>query len=241
MKSEQFVVCLNSADYPASLEPRKLYRVIRDPDAARQSLIRVIDNPAKTTSIQPPFFPRFLFQQICSDCSWRHRSLSDLKEIGCKRRGAVHGPSVVRQLEVLLFKAARARVTLARMSDAFAVQIKGLGLALCVAMYSLMAASRSGTLVNTPRRIRLSVMSRKNRPTISHDDLARGDADAHRERLSGQCPLYCLNNFQRRAQRPLGVFLVRFGPAEVSQNPITHIASDETFVAAQRCSLRVRR
>ncbi len=43
MKSEQFVVCLNSADYPASLEPRKLYRVIRDTDAARLSLIRVID------------------------------------------------------------------------------------------------------------------------------------------------------------------------------------------------------
>ena len=36
--------------------------------------------------------------------------------------------SVVRQLEVHLFKVARARVTLARMSLAFAVQINGFGL-----------------------------------------------------------------------------------------------------------------
>jgi protein ImuB len=81
-------------------------------------------------------------------------------------------PSVVHQLEVFLFNAARARVTLARMSDALAVQMNGLGSSLCAAMYSWMASSNSGTLVNTPLRIRLSVMSRKNRSTIlSHDAL----------------------------------------------------------------------
>ena len=46
----------------------------------------------------------------------------------------VYSASVVRQLEVLLFKTARARVTLARMSLALAVQMNGLGLALCTAM-----------------------------------------------------------------------------------------------------------
>ena len=52
----------------------------------------------------------------------------------------------MRQLEVLLFKTARAWVTLARMSLALAVQMNGLGLALCTAMYSLMVPSNSATL-----------------------------------------------------------------------------------------------
>ena len=47
---------------------------------------------------------------------------------------------------------------MARMSLALAVQMNGLGLALCTAMYSLMAASNAATLVNTPRRMRLSVI-----------------------------------------------------------------------------------
>ena len=93
----------------------------------------------------------------------------------------------MRQIEVLLFNATRARVTLARMSDALAVQMNGFGSALCVAMYSLMAASDSGTLLNTRLRIRLSVMSRKNRSTmLSHDALVgvkciwkRGCLDSH--------------------------------------------------------------
>ena len=50
--------------------------------------------------------------------------------------------------------------------------MNGLGLALCAAMYSSMAASKSGTLLNTPGRICLSVMSRKNRSTmLSQDEL----------------------------------------------------------------------
>ena len=61
--------------------------------------------------------------------------------------GVSRDPSVVRQLEVLLFKAARARVTLARMSLALAVQMNGLGLALCTAMYgwrqAVLAAQRT--------------------------------------------------------------------------------------------------
>ena len=69
-------------------------------------------------------------------------------------------------------KAALARVTLARMSDALAVQMKGLGSMLWCAMYKSMARSSSGTLVKLSRRMRLSVMSRKNRSTMfSHDAL----------------------------------------------------------------------
>ena len=39
----QFVVCLKNEGYGASLEPRKIYRVVPDSDAATHQLIRVID------------------------------------------------------------------------------------------------------------------------------------------------------------------------------------------------------
>jgi hypothetical protein len=38
-----FALCIDSADYPASLEPRKLYEVIADPDAESHGQLRVID------------------------------------------------------------------------------------------------------------------------------------------------------------------------------------------------------
>jgi hypothetical protein len=39
----RFVVCLNNAGYPASLETRKLYPIIPDAEAAARGHIRVID------------------------------------------------------------------------------------------------------------------------------------------------------------------------------------------------------
>jgi hypothetical protein len=39
----QFAVCINNADYPASLELHKIYRVMPDEDAAADGDIRVID------------------------------------------------------------------------------------------------------------------------------------------------------------------------------------------------------
>ncbi len=41
--AHKFVVCVNNADYPASLELHKLYRVLTDEDAATDGDIRVID------------------------------------------------------------------------------------------------------------------------------------------------------------------------------------------------------
>ena len=92
----------------------------------------------------------------------------------------------MRQLEVLLFKTARARVTLGRMSLALALQMNGLGLALCTAMYSLMAASNSATLVNTPQRMRLSVMSRKKRSTMALGNPVGQPLDETYIRVKGQ-------------------------------------------------------
>lgn len=40
---ERFVVCVRNDAYPASLERRKIYRVLPDPDAQRHGQVRVID------------------------------------------------------------------------------------------------------------------------------------------------------------------------------------------------------
>jgi prephenate dehydratase len=39
----QFAVCLNNEGYPVSLEVGKLYRIIADEEAAKENLLRVID------------------------------------------------------------------------------------------------------------------------------------------------------------------------------------------------------
>ena len=41
--AEEFAICVNNDGYPASLELRKIYPVLPDPDAAEDHLIRVID------------------------------------------------------------------------------------------------------------------------------------------------------------------------------------------------------
>ena len=39
----KFVVCLSNVGYPASLEPRKLYRMMPDAKAEKVGLVRVVD------------------------------------------------------------------------------------------------------------------------------------------------------------------------------------------------------
>ena len=39
----RFAVCIKNAGYTASLELRKLYEVIEDPDAENDEMIRIID------------------------------------------------------------------------------------------------------------------------------------------------------------------------------------------------------
>ena len=42
-QAPRFVVCIENADYPASLELHKLYRVLPDADAARDGDLRIVD------------------------------------------------------------------------------------------------------------------------------------------------------------------------------------------------------
>ena len=43
MRKRRFVLCLSSGTYKASLQPRKVYRVLHDAQAERDSLLRVVD------------------------------------------------------------------------------------------------------------------------------------------------------------------------------------------------------
>lgn len=55
----QFVVCIDNKDYRASLVARRIYRVIRDPEAEKRGLLRVVDE-----SGEDYLFPDKLFVRI---------------------------------------------------------------------------------------------------------------------------------------------------------------------------------
>ena len=43
MNQPKFVICIDNVDYPVSLEKRKIYEVVSDPEAEEISHIRVVD------------------------------------------------------------------------------------------------------------------------------------------------------------------------------------------------------
>ena len=58
-KTRGFVVCLRNSGYTASLEVRKLYPFIKDSDAERDDLIRVVDE-----SGEDYLYPARLFRKL---------------------------------------------------------------------------------------------------------------------------------------------------------------------------------
>ena len=56
---QQFVVCIENDGYPTSLEKRKIYLMLPDPDAEQTGLIRVIDE-----SGEDYLYPKELFSSI---------------------------------------------------------------------------------------------------------------------------------------------------------------------------------
>jgi len=58
-RRRRFVLCVRNGTYKASLEPRKIYRVVDDPRAEARSLLRVIDE-----SGEDYLFPARLFVPI---------------------------------------------------------------------------------------------------------------------------------------------------------------------------------
>jgi hypothetical protein len=59
VKTQGFAVCLRNSGFAASLEGRKLYAVVQDPDAEDNDLIRVIDE-----SGEDYVYPARLFQRL---------------------------------------------------------------------------------------------------------------------------------------------------------------------------------
>ncbi|HVR99353.1 MAG TPA: hypothetical protein VMW27_22215 [Thermoanaerobaculia bacterium] len=51
-----FVVCIDNTDYPASLEPHKIYLRLPDPKAEQDGLIRVIDESGEDYLYSREFF-----------------------------------------------------------------------------------------------------------------------------------------------------------------------------------------
>jgi len=58
-RKKRFVLCVKSGTYKASLQPRKIYRVVEDPQAEARQLLRVIDD-----SGEDYLFPAALFVPI---------------------------------------------------------------------------------------------------------------------------------------------------------------------------------
>jgi hypothetical protein len=46
-QAKQLVVCIDNEGYPASLEKRKIYIVLRDADAEKHGLLRIVDESAE--------------------------------------------------------------------------------------------------------------------------------------------------------------------------------------------------
>lgn len=57
--NDNFVLCVNNKDYPASLEILKVYRVIPDPTSEEMNFIRIIDE-----SGEDYLFPKDYFTPI---------------------------------------------------------------------------------------------------------------------------------------------------------------------------------
>jgi hypothetical protein len=57
--SRQLVVCVNNADYPASLERRKIYVTLRDAAAEKLGYLRIIDE-----SGEDYLYPKTAFRAI---------------------------------------------------------------------------------------------------------------------------------------------------------------------------------
>ena len=55
-KSVRFAICISNAGVPASLELRKVYRLVSDPVAASQGLVRVVDESGEDYLYPDKFF-----------------------------------------------------------------------------------------------------------------------------------------------------------------------------------------
>lgn len=70
-QAKQLVVCVDNDGYPASLERRKIYVAVRDADAERHGLIRIVDE-----SGDDYLYPKAFFRAIALPQSVRRAVLA---------------------------------------------------------------------------------------------------------------------------------------------------------------------
>jgi hypothetical protein len=68
---KQLVVCVGNEGYPASLEKRKLYVMLRDPAAEKHGLLRIIDE-----SGDDYLYPKAFFRSVALPQSVKKAVLS---------------------------------------------------------------------------------------------------------------------------------------------------------------------
>jgi len=71
---QPFVICIRNDDYPASLEKRKLYVKLPDPEAEQHHYVRVIDE-----SGEDYLYPAGYFAEIELSEETRRAIMTDLK------------------------------------------------------------------------------------------------------------------------------------------------------------------
>lgn len=54
--NDRFVICIKNEGYRASLEPRKIYRVVSDATAESKSMIRIVDESGEDYLFPTDFF-----------------------------------------------------------------------------------------------------------------------------------------------------------------------------------------
>jgi hypothetical protein len=54
--AKDLVVCINNKGYPAALEKRKLYVLVRDPVAEKHGLLRIVDESGEDYLYPKTFF-----------------------------------------------------------------------------------------------------------------------------------------------------------------------------------------
>jgi len=70
-QTRQLVVCIDNTDHPAALERRKIYVALRDTEAEKHGLVRIIDE-----SGDDYLYPKALFRSIALPQSVRRAVLS---------------------------------------------------------------------------------------------------------------------------------------------------------------------
>ena len=69
--SSRFVVCLRNEGYEASLEPRKIYRIVPDAQANARGMIRVVDESGEDYLYPDDLFsPITLPQRLIDSLAW---------------------------------------------------------------------------------------------------------------------------------------------------------------------------